>query len=92
MILSVFSPQGVTPTSKTSTCSPSQMVMQEKTQRFILVWAREGPTSSRGSVCIILHLSACTGVNTSLVWMEMEYGCSSTYVFYCVSAPELPLL
>ena len=26
--LSVFSPRGVTPTSKTSACSPSQMVMQ----------------------------------------------------------------
>ena len=64
--LSVFSPRGVTPTSKTSACSPFQMVMQEKTQRFILVRAREGPTSSGGgSVCIILHLSACTGVNTS---------------------------
>jgi len=46
--LSVFSPWGVTPTSKTSACSPSQMVMQEKTQRLILVRAREGPTSSGG--------------------------------------------
>ena len=37
-----------------------------KTQRFILVRAREGPTSSggRGMFSIILHLSACTGVNT----------------------------
>ena len=36
------------------------------TQRFILVWVREGPTSSGGErLCIILHLSACTGVNTS---------------------------
>jgi len=34
------------------------------TQGFILVLAREGPTSSGGRVCIILHLSACTGVNT----------------------------
>ena len=41
-------PQGVTPTSKTSACSPFQTVMQEKTQRFILVRAREGPTSSGG--------------------------------------------
>jgi len=44
--LSVFSPRGVTPTSETSACPPFQMVMQEKTQRFILVRAREGPTSS----------------------------------------------
>jgi len=36
-----------------------------KTQRFILVRAREGPTSSGGDVSIILHLSACTGANTS---------------------------
>jgi len=37
------------------------------THVFILVWAKKGPTSSgRGErVCIILHLSACTGVNTS---------------------------
>jgi len=46
--LSVFSPWGVTPTSKTSACSPFQMVMHEKTQRFILVRARESPTSSGG--------------------------------------------
>jgi len=45
-----------------------------------------------GRVGIILHLSACTGVNTSVEGMEMEYGFSSTYVFCCVSAPELPLL
>ena len=32
--LSVFSSRGVTPTSKTSACSPSQMVMQEKTQIY----------------------------------------------------------
>ena len=56
------------------------MAMQEKTQRFILVRARGGPTSSReGEVSIILHLSSCTGVNTSVEWMEMEYGFSSTY-------------
>ena len=29
-IVSVFSPRGVTPTSKTSACSPFQMVMQER--------------------------------------------------------------
>ena len=70
------------------------MVMQEKTQRFILVRAGEGPTSSGGGakVSIILPLSACTGVNTGEVWIEMEYGCSSTYVLCCVSAPKLPLL
>ena len=36
------------------------------TQRFILVQAKEGPTSSGWErTCIISHLSACTGVNTS---------------------------
>ena len=36
------------------------------TQRFILVRSREGLTSSGGGrLCIILHLSACTWVNTS---------------------------
>jgi len=30
-------------------------------------------------VCIILHLSACTGVNTSVVWSEVEYGSSTAY-------------
>jgi len=92
LFVSVFSTQGVTPTSKTSACSPFQRVMQEKTQRFILVRAREGPTSSgRESVCIILHLSASIGVNTGVGWME--YGGSSMYVSYVsVSAPERPLL
>jgi len=30
-------------------------------------------------VCIILHLSACTGVDTSVVWNEMVYGSSTAY-------------
>jgi len=51
--LSVFSPRGVTPTRKTSACSLFQMVMQEKTQRFILVRAREGPMSSGGGVFVL---------------------------------------
>jgi hypothetical protein len=29
---------------------------------FILVRAKEGPTSSGGEYCISLHLSACVGV------------------------------
>ena len=36
------------------------------TQRLILVRAIESPTSSGGDSCIILNLSACTGVNTSV--------------------------
>jgi len=50
-------PPGVTPTSKTSACSPFQMVMQEKTQRFILVWVREGPTSSGGGGEFLYYLT-----------------------------------
>jgi len=53
-----------------------------KTQRFILVRARDRDEvwilsmSSGGDVSIILHLSACTGVNTSRYcgWIEMKYG------------------
>jgi len=56
--LSVFSPRGVTPTSKTSAWSPFQMVMQEKTQRFILVRAREGPTSNGGE-CLYYLAPKC---------------------------------
>jgi len=36
----------------------------------------------------MLHLSGCTGVNTSPMWMEMEYGGSSMYVL----SPLYPLL
>jgi len=65
--MSVFSPRGVTPMTKTCVRAPLFSDGDaRKTQRFILVRAGEGPTSSGGgSVCIILHLSACTGVNTS---------------------------
>jgi len=45
-----------------------------------------------GEVSIILHLSACIGVNTGVVWKEVEYGRSSMYVLSRVSAPKLPLL
>jgi len=45
-----------------------------------------------GEVSIILHLSACTGVNTGMVWMEMEYGFSTAYILPSLSALERPLL
>jgi len=73
--LSVFSPRGVTPTSKTSVCSPFQMVMQEKMQGFILVWAREGPTSSGGE-CLYYLAPKCLyrgeyrrGMDGDEVWL-----------------------
>ena len=56
---------GVTPTSEFVCVLPFLDGDARMTQRFILVWAREGPTSSGGRFCIILHLSACIGVNTS---------------------------
>jgi len=53
--------------------------------------------SSGGGVCIILHLSACTGVNTSVVWSEVENGSSTAYEcsvasLIIESAPRFPLL
>ena len=44
------------------------MVMQEDTEIYPGSGKRR-PYVQRGErVCIILHLSACTGVNTSVVW------------------------
>jgi len=49
-------------------CSLSQMVMQEDTE-ISPGSGKRRPYVQRGrEVCIILHLSACTGVNTSVVW------------------------
>jgi len=49
-------------------CSLSQMVMQEDTKIYPGSGKRM-PYVQRGrEVCIILHLSACTGANTSVVW------------------------
>ena len=65
-LLSVFSPQGVTPTSKTSTCSPFPDGDARKDTKIYPGSGKRRPYVQRGgSVCIILHLSACTGVNTS---------------------------
>jgi len=64
--LSVFSPRGVTPTSKFICVLPFHMVMQEDTK--IYPGSRERrPYVQRGRrIYIILHLSACTRVNTSV--------------------------
>ena len=49
-------------------CSLSQMVMQEDTKVYPGSGKRK-PYVQRGrEVYIILHLSACTGVNTIVVW------------------------
>ena len=51
-----------------------QMVMQKDTKIYPSSGKRR-PYVQRGErVCIILHLSACIGVNTSVVWSEAEYG------------------
>jgi len=56
-----------------------QMVMQKDTKIYPSSGKRR-PYVQRGErVCIILHLSACTGVNTSVVWSEAEYGNSTAY-------------
>jgi len=58
-------------------CSLFQMVMQEDTKIYPGSSKRR-PYVQRGrEVCIILHISACTGANTSVVWNEMEYGSST---------------
>ena len=49
-------------------CSLFQMVMQEDTKIYPGSGKRR-PYVQRGrEVCIILHLSACIGVNTGVVW------------------------
>jgi len=53
--------------------------MQEDTKIYPGSGKRR-PYVQRGrGVCIILHLSACTWVNTSVVWNEVEYGSSAAY-------------
>ena len=72
------------------------MVMQKDTE----VYPGSGkgrPYVQRGErVCIILHLSACTGVNTSVVWSKVEVllhmGVVLCDVLPPVFAPGPPLL
>ena len=65
--LSVFSPGGSHQRVNLYACSLSRMVMQEDTEIYPGSGKRR-PYVQRGErVCIILHLSACTGANTSVV-------------------------
>jgi len=48
--------------------SLSQMVMQKDTRIYPGSGKRRPYVQWGERVCIILHLSACTGVNTSVVW------------------------
>ena len=63
--LSVFSPRGVTPTSKFVCVLP----FPDGSGKDISWFGQEKALRpAGGKVCIILHLSACTGVNTIVVW------------------------
>ena len=62
-----FSPGGSHQRVNLYACSLSRMVMQEDTEIYHGSGKRR-PYVQRGErVCIILHLSACTGANTSVV-------------------------
>ena len=65
--LSVFSPRGVTPTSK-FVCVLPFLDGDARRHRDLSWFGQEKALRPAGErVCIILHLNACTGVNTSLV-------------------------
>jgi len=74
-----------------------QMVMQ-KDIRIYPGSGNRRPYVQRGRrVCIILHLSACTGVNTSVVWsvgvvLRMSVVLPSFHLYLLMSTPGLPLL
>ena len=62
-----FSPGGSHQRVNLYACSHFRMVMQEDTEIYPGSGKRR-PYVQRGErVCIILHLSACTGANTSVV-------------------------
>ena len=63
-----------------------------KTQRFILVRARECPTSSGGDVSIILHLSACTGRIQVGIVVDSKSEMEAMYGYSCTCVPPYPFL
>jgi len=66
--LSVFSPRGVTPTSEFVFVLPFPDGDAKRHTKICPGSCKRRPYVQRGErVCIILHLSACTGVNTSVV-------------------------
>jgi len=77
----VFSPQGVTPTSKFVCVLP--FLDGDAKKHKDLSWFRQEKAlhPAGGRVCIILHLGACTGANTSVVRMKMERIRSTTCVW-----------
>jgi len=78
--VSVFSPRGVTPTSEFVCVPPFPDGDAKRHTKIYPDSGKRRPYVQRGErVCIILHLCACTGVNTSVVWSKMEYESSSAY-------------
>ena len=73
-------PTGVTPTSQL-VCVLPFLDGDAKRHKDLSWFGQEKALRPAGvrRVCIILHLSACTGVNTSVVWSEVEYGSSTAY-------------
>ena len=71
--LSVFSPWGVTPTSEFVCVVPfPDGDAKIHTKIYPGSGKRRPYVQRRERVCIILHLSACTGVNTSVVWSKVK--------------------
>ena len=67
LTVGVFPMEGLHQRVNLYVCSLLQMVMQKDTKIYPGSGKRR-PYVQRGRrVCIILHLSACTGVNTSVV-------------------------
>jgi len=73
-VLSVFSPQGVTPTSKFVCMLPFPDGDARRHKDLSWFGQEKALRPAGGRVCIILHLSACTGANTSTVW-SVEFYC-----------------
>ena len=76
----MFSPRGVTPKSEFVCVLPFPDGDAKRHTKIYPGSGKRRPYVQQGRiVCIILHLSACTGVNTSVVWSEMEYGSFIAY-------------
>jgi len=94
--LSVFSPRGVTPTSKFVCVLPFPDGDARKDTKIYPGLGKRRPYVQRGRrVCIISHLSACTGVNTSVceLGLSMEALLRVSVVSHDpVSLPGPPLL
>ena len=66
-ILSVFSPRGVTPASKFVCVLPFPDGDAKRHKNLSWFGQEKALRPAGGRICIILHLSAYTGVNTSEV-------------------------